>query len=95
VDLARTRRAAKRDAGLDRPLTDMPDPAGPQDETFLALDQALDRLAAQSPVKGQLIELRYFAGLSTEEAAKTLSLPVYTARRELRLARAWLQHELA
>ena len=95
VDLARTRHAAKRDAGLDTPLTDMADPAAPHDATFLALDQALDRLAARSPVKGQLIELRYFAGLSTEEAAETLSLPVYTARRELRLARAWLQHELA
>jgi RNA polymerase sigma factor (TIGR02999 family) len=93
VDSARSRHAAKRDSGLNLPVTDPPGPAR-QDETFLALDQALDRLAAECPLKGQLIELRYFAGLTTEEAAETLSLPVYTARRELRLARAWLQHEL-
>jgi RNA polymerase sigma factor (TIGR02999 family) len=94
VDLARMRRAAKRDAGFDSPIADLADPA-PRDETFLELNEALDRLAVQSPVKGQLIELRYFAGLTTEEAAATLSISPHTARRELRLARAWLQHELA
>jgi DNA-directed RNA polymerase specialized sigma24 family protein len=71
------------------------DLGAPQDDLFLALDEALDRLASQSPLKGQLIELRYFGGLTTEEAAETLSLPVYTARRELRLAKAWLHNELA
>jgi RNA polymerase sigma-70 factor, ECF subfamily len=94
VDLARTRHAAKRDAGPLCSLTDVPAGDVRQHALFLALDEALDRLAAQSPLKMQQIELCYFAGLTAEEAADTLSLPVYTARRELRLARAWLQHEL-
>ena len=95
VDLARSRGAAKRASGNQSPLANLPDFGAPQDDKFLALDEALDRLAAQSPLKGQLIELHYFAGLSTEEAADALSIPVYTVRRELRLARAWLHDQLA
>src|SRR5215471_640704 len=94
VDLARSRHAVKRGGGIDLSAAGFTGLGAPHDEMFLALEEALERLTAQSPIKGQLIELRYFAGLSTEEAADTLSLPVYTARRELRLARAWLQHEL-
>jgi RNA polymerase sigma factor (TIGR02999 family) len=95
VDLARARRAVKRGSGIESPLADFPGLGAPQDDQFLALDEALERLAVQSPLKGRLIELHYFAGLSTEEAAETLSIPVYTVRRELRLARAWLHNELA
>jgi RNA polymerase sigma factor (TIGR02999 family) len=95
VDSARARHAAKRGGPSDFSLADVADLGAPQDDLFLALDEALDRLASQSPLKGQLIELRYFGGLTTEEAAETLSLPVYTARRELRLAKAWLHNELA
>jgi RNA polymerase sigma factor (TIGR02999 family) len=94
VDLARARRAAKRGAGIEAPLAELPGLGAQRDDKFLALDEALERLAAQSPLKGRLIELHYFAGLSTEEAAETLSIPVYTVRRELRLARAWLHNEL-
>jgi RNA polymerase sigma-70 factor, ECF subfamily len=93
VDMARARRAEKRDAA-ESPITELADLGASQGDQFLALDEALDRLAAQNPLKGQLIELHYFAGLSTEEAAEALSMPVYTVRRELRLARAWLQNEL-
>jgi RNA polymerase sigma-70 factor, ECF subfamily len=94
VDLARTRLAAKRGPGLEYSLAELPDMGAPQDGTFLALDDALDRLTAESPLKGQLIELRFFAGLTAEESAQALSLPVHTVRRELRLAKAWLQNEL-
>ena len=58
------------------------------------LNDALDSLAATSPVKGRLIELRFFAGLTAEESADVLAMPVGTVRRELRLAQAWLRHEL-
>jgi RNA polymerase sigma-70 factor (ECF subfamily) len=95
VDMARTRQAAKRGPGLEYPLADLPDVGAPQDDVFLALDDALDRLAAESPLKGRLIELRFFAGLTAEESAEALSLPVHTVRRELRLAKAWLHNELA
>ena len=95
VDLARARQAAKRGSGNRISISELGDLGVPHDEMFLALDEALERLAVQSPIKSRLIELRYFAGLTTEEAAETLSLPAYTARRELRLARAWLKHELS
>jgi RNA polymerase sigma factor (TIGR02999 family) len=95
VDMARARRAAKRGDARECPLADLPDLGAPQDEMFLALDEALNRLAAESPLKNQIVELRYFAGLTAEETAETLSLPVHTIRRELRLAKAWLHNELA
>ncbi len=95
VDMARARRATKRGPGLELPLADLPDLGAPKDDAFLALDDALNRLAAESPVKGQVIDLRFFAGLTAEESAEALSLPVHTVRRELRLAKAWLHRELA
>jgi RNA polymerase sigma factor (TIGR02999 family) len=95
VDMARSRHAVKRGGAGEFAFADFATLETPPDETFLALDEALDRLAAQSPIKGKLIELHYFAGLSTEEAAEALSLTVPAARRELRLARAWLQNELS
>lgn len=94
VDMARARRAEKRDVGVESPLTELGDLGSAEGDQFLALDEALERLSAQDRLKGQLIELHYFAGLTTEEAAETLDMPVYTVRRELRLARAWLQNEL-
>lgn len=95
VDMARTRRAAKRGPGLEYPLATLPDIGGPSDEDFLELHDALNRLGAESPLKGQLIELYFFAGLTAEESAEALSLPVQNVRRELRLAKAWLHNELA
>lgn len=94
VDMARSRRATKRGPGLEFSLAELPDLGAPKDAAFLALDDALNRLAVESPLKGQLIELRFFAGLTAEESAEAMSLPVYTVRRELRLAKAWLHREL-
>ena len=94
VDMARARHAAKRGPGLEYPLAELPDMEAPRDEAFLALDDALNRLATESPLKGQLIELHFFAGLTAEESSQVLSLPVHTVRRELRLAKAWLHNEL-
>jgi len=95
VDMARARCADKRGPGLECPLADLPDLGAPKDDAFLSLNDALDRLAAISPLKSKLIELRYFAGLTAEESAEALSVPVHTVRRELRMAKAWLQNELA
>ena len=61
---------------------------------MLDLDDALERLAELDPRKGSLVELRYFAGLSIEEAAESLGVSPATAKREWRLARAWLRREL-
>jgi RNA polymerase sigma factor (TIGR02999 family) len=95
VDMARTRRATKRGPGLECPLADLPEMGAQRDDAFLALDDALNRLAAESPLKGRLVELHFFAGLTAEESAEAVSLPVHKIHRELRLAKAWLRHELA
>ena len=83
VDMARARRAAKRGSGVaDVPLTDSLKSIAPDDGTFLALNDALDHLTNESPVKGRLIELRFFAGLTAEESAAVVEIPVHTVRRE-------------
>jgi RNA polymerase sigma-70 factor (ECF subfamily) len=95
VDTARARTAAKRAAAQEVPLADLPD-VGPQpDRSLLAIDDALQRLEKTDPLKGQLIEMRYFAGMTAEESSMALSKPVHTVRRELRLAQAWLRKEMA
>jgi DNA-directed RNA polymerase specialized sigma24 family protein len=47
------------------------------------------------PLKGRLVDMRYFGGLTAEESAEALGIPAHTVRRELRLAQAWLRRELA
>ena len=95
VDMARSRRSAKRDRRLECPLAESLATAAPDDMRFLAINDALDRLTSQSPLKGRLVELRFFAGLTAEESAPVVSLPVHSVRRELRLALAWLHQQLA
>ncbi len=63
-------------------------------EDLLALDQALDRLAAIDPRKARGLELRYFAGLEMAEVAETLSVSVMTLHRDLRFSTAWLAEQL-
>lgn len=95
VDTARARTAEKRGAAQEVVLADVPD-WGPQpDRSLLALDDALQWLERTDPRKGQLIEMRYFGGMTAEESALTLSIPVHVVRRELRLAQAWLRKEMA
>jgi RNA polymerase sigma factor (TIGR02999 family) len=93
VDKARRKLARKHGGGLERrPLEDRPAPE--PDEELLALDEALDRLAALDPVKARLVELRYFAGLTGEQAAEALGISPSTADRHWAYARAWLQAEV-
>jgi RNA polymerase sigma factor (TIGR02999 family) len=90
IDLARRKRTGKRGGGRARQqLDDLPAPQ--PDEELLALDEALDRLAAEDPVKAHLVELRYFAGLTGEQAAEVLGISPSTADRHWAYARAWLQ----
>ena len=62
---------------------------------ILDLDAALDRLAQQDARKARLIELTYFAGLNAEEASAVMEISTAAVNRDLKLARAWLQRELA
>ena len=64
--------------------------ANPDDAMLPALDEALTRLEAIDPEQAKLVELRYFVGLSIEEAAETLGLSPATVKRRWALARAWL-----
>lgn len=95
VDRARARGAQKRWAGLNRvSLTDSLIKA-PDDETMLpALDEALSRLEALDAEQARIIELRYFMGMSVEEAADVLGMSPATLKRRFALARAWLFREL-
>jgi DNA-directed RNA polymerase specialized sigma24 family protein len=76
-------------------LADTPELGQQRDESLLVMDDALDRLARTDPLKAQLIEMRHFAGMTVEESAALLSIPLRGARRQLRLAQAWLHKEMA
>jgi RNA polymerase sigma factor (sigma-70 family) len=64
-------------------------------EELLALDEALTKLAAEDAQKAKLVQLRFFAGLTSEEAAASLGISAVTAKRHWRYARAWLHQQMA
>jgi RNA polymerase sigma factor (TIGR02999 family) len=95
VDRARARFAAKRGGGV-RPL-DVDEFEWISDENLesvAVLDDALRRLERFSPRQGQLVQHRYFGGLTLEESATAIGMSLTTAKRELRAARAWLALDL-
>ena len=92
---ARRRRAAKRGAGVvDVPIDDVEIASGERPVDLIALDEALTRLAALDPRHSEIIELRFFGGLSNEEVAEVLQISTGTVKREWRTARAWLRKEV-
>jgi RNA polymerase sigma factor (TIGR02999 family) len=95
VDHARERLAQKRGGGQERvSLDEAPDRGGTRPQAVIALDDALRALERFDPEKARLIELRFFAGLTAEESAELLGLPVQTVRSRLRVAQAWLRREI-
>src|SRR4051812_19315453 len=95
IDRARERLALKRGGDRKRvPLDEVDPPAGTPPEDLLALDEALEQLTRLDPMAGQLVKLRYFAGLSVEQAAAALGLATATAYRHWTLARAWLHRQV-
>jgi RNA polymerase sigma factor (TIGR02999 family) len=96
VDHARARRADKRGGALARvTLDDALAAIEGRDVDVIALDRALDRLAALDPRLSRVIELRYFGGLTKKEASETLGVSPATVDRETATATAWLRRELA
>ncbi len=93
IDNARRKLAAKHGGGRQRELLQDVACAIPDDE-LLALDEALEKLTAQDPIKGRLVELQYFAGLTGDQAAAVLGISPSTADRHWAYARAWLQAEI-
>jgi RNA polymerase sigma-70 factor, ECF subfamily len=95
VDYARQRGYAKRGGNPVRVSLSEADQISEQRTAeVVAVDEALSRLAALDPRKAQIVELRYFGGLSVEETAQVLDLSSRTIKREWRWARAWLYREL-
>ena len=92
VDRARAKSAAKRDLGARIEMIDFASPL--PDSELIALDNALDKLALAKPDHAKLLELRYFAGLTGDEAAAAIGVSPATADRMGRYAKAWLQLEL-
>jgi RNA polymerase sigma factor (TIGR02999 family) len=97
IVIERARRKRRHIHGGDRQRQELrPDMAAlpGRDEDLLALDAALSRLAEHDPVKARLVELRYFAGLTGEEAGEILGISPRTADRYWVYARAWLRREM-
>ena len=95
IEQARHKRRPKHGGGRRR--VDLDETAALEDapsDDLLALDEALTRLAAEEPTKAELVKLRFFAGLTTAEAAKVLGISVATAERYWTYARVWLYSEL-
>jgi RNA polymerase sigma factor (TIGR02999 family) len=95
IDRAREKGREKRGGKLQRLDIDALDLAARvTPDQLLAVDEALSRLAAEDPTAGRIVELRYFAGLTVDEAGQALGISTTTAYRHWNYARAWLHSEL-
>ena len=96
VDFARARHSRKRGGGLVRVTLDEAQTPAPQPAPdVIALDEALERLAAFDPRAARIVELRFFGGLTVEEAAEVIGVSPRTVKREWAAAKVWLLGELS
>jgi RNA polymerase sigma factor (TIGR02999 family) len=96
IDFARSRMSLKRGAEARQiTLDDALEVSSERGADLIALDDALNTLAGMNPRQSQIVELRYFGGLSEEEIAEALKISPRTVRRDWSLARAWLYRELS
>src|SRR5512134_1639872 len=95
VDNARRKRAQRHGGGHRRThLPEIPGPDVQDEEQILAVHEALEKFAAQDKQKAELVKLRYFVGMTIEEAAEVLGISTPTAKRHWAYARAWLSQEI-
>ena len=94
VDRARARNAHKRHGGARVPLDDDVAFTGERAAMVVALDDALSDLERQDPEKARLLEMRYFGGMTAEDSAALLGVPLHRINRQMKLAQAWLRREL-
>jgi RNA polymerase sigma factor (TIGR02999 family) len=95
VDHARRHRRGKRGGALDKVEFDEALAASvSRDLNVIALDDALQDLAALNPQHSQIVELRFFGGMTIEEVAEALDVSPRTVQREWRMARAWLRRQI-
>jgi RNA polymerase sigma factor (TIGR02999 family) len=96
VDYARSRNALKRGSGkINIPLDECLTFSDEHCEDALLIDQALTRLSQRDPRMGQIVEMRFFAGLTEDEIALTLKVSARTVKRDWKVAKAFLQGELS
>jgi len=96
IEHARSRTRAKRGGGVGTiSLDEAAIVSQARATALLALDDALERLATIDPRKSQVVELRFFGGLSVEEAAQVLNIAPNTVLRDWRMAKAWLRREIS
>jgi RNA polymerase sigma factor (TIGR02999 family) len=95
VDYARKHATSKRAATGLVPLEEAVVAAPDRPVELVALDEALTRLTGLDARKGRIVELRYFAGMSEAEAANVLGISKATARRDMRMAEAWIRREIS
>jgi len=95
VDYARSRKAAKRDGGCRISLDDSLSLLRGKSIELIALDDALNDLARLDAQQSQIVELRFFGGLSIEETAEVLAISPATVKRHWATARIWLHHEMS
>jgi RNA polymerase sigma factor (TIGR02999 family) len=96
VENARRKHALRRGGDRERVELNAAEPAAPRvSEDVLALHEALEKLEQQDHVKAELVKLRYFAGLTMEQAAESIGVSPATAHRYWSYARAWLHQEIA
>jgi len=95
IDRARRNHAEKRGGGAERIDLDAVEvAASANDSTLLRIDEALQKLEVEDPESAELVRLRFFVGMKTEEAAAALGISERTAKRYWQFARAWLYDEL-
>src|SRR5207249_585496 len=95
IENARRKRSLKRGGDRQRVALDLQQPIETErSELLLALDEALEKFQARDADKAQLVKLRYFAGMTIEQAAEAMGISVTTANRWWNYARAWLHEDI-
>ncbi len=95
VDFARARGSDKRGGGVHKVTLDTALVGSSSSPDLVALDDALQLLQAAHPRKSQVVELKFFGGLTFEEAAEALGVSIDTVKRDWRFAKLWLLRELS
>jgi len=96
IERARSRRSTKRGSGAQKvSLEEVADVSNERAADLVALDEALMKLAAIDSRKAQIVELKYFGGMTIEEAAEVLEVSTPTVERDWKLAKIWLHREVS
>jgi RNA polymerase sigma factor (TIGR02999 family) len=95
IDRARRKQTERHGGAYQRVQLDEFDPAAPEaDDQLLEVHEALDKLALEHPVQAELVKLRYFAGMTNEEASEVMGISVSTVKNYWAFSRAWLLNEI-